>query len=436
MHTHRRKSFLSLLLVVALAGACGAPPPQGAPPSLPVKIEAVQSGVIDDSSDYVATMQSRQSVSLQPQVSGQVQQILVKAGDRVESGTLLLVIDPSRQEAVTNSSLANIESARSALEESQADLANAEDQLKSLQAKRQSNLSTIANNKTNFDRDKQLLKEGAITRRVFDDTATQLKTAQADLDGTEADIRGQQANIRKAKASIGRSQNQLQSSEADAKQQKIQLTYYSLKAPFAGSVGDIPVKVGDFVSNSTKLLNLTQNEQLELQVAVPIEQASRLKNDLTVQLVDRDNKPVATGKVFFVAPNVDVATQSILVKAAFSNTENKLRADQFVKARLIWDSRPGVLVPTAAISRVAGQNFIFVAQSAPDDKKTDRVAKDGSKPPSLIAKQQPIKLGKIIGNSQEVTEGLKSSDKIITSSILILRDGMPVVPATEKAEAK
>jgi len=103
---------------------------------------------------------------------------------------------------------------------------------------------------------------------------------------------------------------------------------------------------------------------------------------------------------------------------------------------LIWDSRPGVLVPTAAISRVAGQNFIFVAQSAPDDKKTDRAAKPESKPPSLIAKQQPIKLGKIIGNSQEVTEGLKSSDKIITSSILILRDGMPVVPATEKAEAK
>lgn len=434
MRATKLKSLLPVMLLVSLTGACGGPPPQGGAPSLPVKIEAVQSGTIDDSSDYIATLQSRQSVSLQPQVSGQVQKILIKAGDRVESDALLLVIDPSRQAAVMTRSLSNIESARAALDEAQADFANAEDQLKSLQAKRLTSKSNLENSKINFERDRELVKEGAINRRVFDDTETQYKNSQADLDGIEADIRAQQATIRKWKATIARNQNLVQSSEADAKEQKVQLAYYNLTAPFAGTVGDIPVKVGDFVSNTTKLLTLTQNEQLELQIAVPIERAPQLKTDLTVQLLDNQGKALASGTVFFVAPNVDIATQSVLVKAAFSNSDNKLRADQFVKARLIWDSRSGVLVPTSAISRVAGQNFIFLAEEKAADPKSD--AKGDTKTPSLVAKQKPIKLGKIIGNNQEVLEGLKSTDKIITSSILILRDGAPVVPITEKAEAK
>ncbi len=393
---------------------------------LPVRIASVASGTIEDSSDYVASMNSRTSITLQPRVSGQVAQIFVQAGDRVDAGTPILAIDPSKQQAAVTSKIAAMESAEAALEEAKADLANAEDQLKSLQAKKQANLSTLANNRRNLERDRQLVAEGAINQRIFDDTATKVATSQADLDSIDADIRAQRSSIARARAAIARNQRLLQQAQADMREQKVQLEFFTIKAPFAGTVGDIPIKVGDFVSESTKLLTLSQNDRLELQIAVPLEKASQLKTGLPVRLIDDQEKSKADGKISFVAPNVDNSTQSILVKAVFDNPKNSMRADQFVKARLVWSSRPGVLVPTTAISRLGGQNFIFVAEN-----KADTVGQT-----QLVASQRPIKLGKIVGNNQEVLEGLKPGEKIVTSGILQLRDGIPIVSAPAKDNVK
>jgi RND family efflux transporter MFP subunit len=363
---------------------------------------------------------------LQPRVAGQVAQIFVQAGDRIDVGTPLLAIDPSKQQAAVNSKVAAMQSSEAALEEAKADLANAEDRLKALQARKQSNLSTLENNRRNLERDKQLVAEGAINQRIFDNTATEVKTSQADLDSTDADIRAQRSSIARAKASIARNHMLLQQSQADMREQKVQLEFFTIKAPFTGTVGDIPVKVGDFVSEPTKLLTLSQNERLELQIAIPIEKAPQLKAGLPVKLIDAQEKPKASGKVSFVAPNVDSSTQSVLVKAVFDNPGNSLRADQFVKARVIWASRPGVLVPTTAISRLGGQNFIFVAEN--------KTAEGGQA--QLVASQRPIELGKIVGNNQEVLKGLKPGDKIVTSGILQLRDRVPIVSAPDKANSQ
>jgi multidrug efflux pump subunit AcrA (membrane-fusion protein) len=82
------------------------------------------------------------------------------------------------------------------------------------------------------------------------------------------------------------------------------------------------------------------------------------------------------------------------------------------------------LVPSAAISRVGGQTFVFVAQSLGSSKS-------GSS--QLIAKQKLVKLGSIQGNSYQVLDGLKAGDKIVTAGILSLRDETPIQPLpTEK----
>ncbi len=429
MNVKKLHNLVSTLVMLATIGGCGQSGAQNSAEKfsgLPVKLANVESGMVEDSSDYVASLSSRSSIALQPRVSGQVAQIFVKAGDRIDAGTPLLAIDPSKQQAAVTSKVAAMESSEAALEEAKADLASAEDKLKSLAAKKQSILFTLENNRRNYERDKQLVAEGAINERIFDNTTTQLKTAQSDIDSTDADIRSQRSAIARARASITRSQRLLQQSQADAQEEKVQLEFFTVKAPFTGTVGDIPIKIGDFVSESTKLLTLSQNERLELQVAIPIEKATQLKVGLPVKLIDAQEQPKASGSIAFVASNVDSSTQSILVKAVFNNPNNSLRADQFVKARLIWSSRPGVFVPTTAISRLGGQNFIFVAET----KATDRGQAQ------LVASQRPIKLGKIVGNNQVVLEGLKPGDKIVTSGILQLRDGAPIVSAPEKADSK
>jgi RND family efflux transporter MFP subunit len=432
MEVKKLQRLGSMLLVLLTLGACSqsgatnSTGDAGNVPGVPVRIVDVISGTVEDSSDYVANLNSRASITLQPRVSGQVVQILAQAGDRVEAGTPILAIDPSKQQAAVTSKIAAMESAEAALEEARADLANAEDQLKSLQAKKQANLSTLTNNRRNLERDRQLVAEGAINQRLFDDTATRVATSQADLDSIDADIRAQRSLVARARAAIARNQRLLQQAQADLQEQKVQLEFFTIKAPFTGTVGDIPIKVGDFVNESTKLLTLSQNDRLEVQIAVPLEKSSQLKAGLPVSLLDDQDKLKVGGKVSFVAPNVDNSTQSILVKAVFDNPKNSMRTDQFVKARLIWSSRPGVLVPTTAISRLGGQNFIFVAENKAETAGQTQ----------LVASQRPIRLGKIVGNNQEVLEGLKPGDKIVTSGILQLRDGTPIVSAPDKDNSK
>ena len=91
-----------------------------------------------------------------------------------------------------------------------------------------------------------------------------------------------------------------------------------------------------------------------------------------------------------------------------------MRSNQFTRARLIWNRKPGVLVPTTAISRVAGQDFVFIAET-----------KENS---PVVARQQPVKLGEIQGNSYQVIEGLKAGETIVTSGIQKLSNGAPIVP--------
>jgi multidrug efflux pump subunit AcrA (membrane-fusion protein) len=80
---------------------------------------------------------------------------------------------------------------------------------------------------------------------------------------------------------------------------------------------------------------------------------------------------------------------------------------------VIWERKPGVSIPTTAVSRVAGQTFVYVAQQ---------------KDSKLIASQKPVKLGKIQGNNYQVIEGLKQGEKIVVSGILNLSNGAPIIP--------
>ncbi|WP_271252686.1 efflux RND transporter periplasmic adaptor subunit [Pseudanabaena sp. Chao 1811] len=390
-------AVISVLLV-----SCSGNAPQAGSRAVPVPIAAVETGTVSDSSDYMANLQSRQSVTLQPRVDGYVQEIYVKAGDRVEAGAPILRIDPAKQQAALQQSVAVVAS-------SQADFESARATLAQLQAAKESTLSSLDFNQKEFKRYSDLASQGAIAKQKLDEVSNSLRNARAELGKIDAQITAQQANINSAATRI-------EASRSGAIQQEVQLDFYTVTAPFAGIVGDIPIKVGDNVNSTTQLTTVTQNQVLEVQISVPVENAPRLKMGQPVELLDTQDKPLVKGNIAFISPNINPQTQSVLVKANFNNANNQLKANQFVRARLIWSSRSGVLVPTSAISRLGGQDFVFVAETSPDGK-------------SLIANQKPVKLGKITGNNQEVLEGLTAKDKIVTGNILQLRNGAAIMDA-------
>lgn len=405
------------------------------PQATQVQLGTPQSATIEDASEYAANLDSRQSVTLQPRVSGQISAIYVKAGDRVEAGAPLLQMDAAEQRAQVASRSAAAQTAAAEVESARADVTNAIDTLNSLQARRASALADVQLNQQEYRRYQDLYSQGATSRQTLEQRLNALQTAQADLREAEAEIRAQQSAINRARTTVVRNQRALEQSQANIAEGESQLQYYTITAPFAGIVGDIPVKVGDFADNATRLLTVTQNQQLEIQIAIPLDRASNLRLGLPVKLLDDQSRVLQTGRISFIAPNVDPTTQSVQVKATFANPKNQLRTAQFVRARVIWDTRPGVLVPTTAISRLAGKDFVFVAlpfqtsgckapaqgQGGPPVKAT---------PDQLVAVQKLVKLGRIIDNNQEVVDGVAKGDRIVTSGILQLQNCLPIAEDT------
>ncbi|MBD2293291.1 efflux RND transporter periplasmic adaptor subunit [Anabaena sphaerica FACHB-251] len=413
--TSRRWLRLLLAVVLIIGGGTAITwrlltpnnPPAAANAQLPavkVKLSAVQTGTVEDSTEFIATLESRRSVNLQPRVQGQVTQIFVRSGDLVTAGAAIIQIDARQQQAAVNSLSA-------AAQVSKAQLANARATLKSLAAERLGKVANVQLNQQEYKRYSDLTDQGAVSRQTKDLYANKLATAKAELGAIDSRIQAQKATISQAEKS-------LEQADANIRQQQVQLQYYKITAPFSGTVGNIPVKVGDFVSNSTPLATITQNRPLEVNIPVPLERGPQLRQGLPVELINAQGQSLTTTKVFFVSPNITNNSQSILVKALYDNSAGQLRADQLIRARVIWDQGSGVLIPTTAVSRIAGENFVFVAQTETSPEGNSQ----------LIAKQKRVKLGNIKGNDYQVIEGLKADEKLIISGVQNLRDGLPIIP--------
>lgn len=411
------------------------------PMPIQVQVANPKAATIEDSSDYVASLNSRQSVTLQPRVSGQISAIYVRAGDRVQAGKPLLQIDATEQRALVNSRAAGVDSAQADIASAQAEVANARDTLISLQARRASASADLQFRQREYNRNKELFSQGAISRQIFDERLNALETARADLNEIEANIRAQQSTINRTQSGVARNRRLLEQARANVNEVEAQLQYYTINAPFSGIVGNIPVKVGDYVENSTQLLTFAQNQRLEVEIAVPLERANDLREGMQVQLLDAQNKVLQTGQIFFIAPNVDTQAQSVLAKAVFENPQGRLRANQYTRARIVWSNRAGVLVSTSIISRLGGRNFVFVATPFKDSgcealAATGAGGSEGQKPnpEQIVAAQKPVQLGKIIDNDQEILEGLSVNDRIVTSGILQLQNCTAIEPVLQTSQ--
>jgi RND family efflux transporter MFP subunit len=300
---------MALALMITACGNKGAANP-GGPQAMPVKVKTAALQKVEDTTEYVATLKSRDSAVVSPQVEGIITQIFVRSGERVADGARLMQIDPAKQQATVKS---------------QEDARNAQvAQLKWAQQ--------------NYDRVSGLANAGVVSRQ--------------DLD--------------QARSTLDQAQSQLRSLDAQVNEQQVQLHYFQVVAPRAGVVGDIPVRVGDRVLTTTQLTTVDRPGSLEAYIYVPIEKSGELKMNIPVQIVDGSGKVLASSRITFISPQVDNSTQTVLAKALIANSNDALRTAQFIRARVVWGSDQKPVVPVVAVSRIGGSYFAFVAE--PDQK--------------------------------------------------------------------
>jgi RND family efflux transporter MFP subunit len=404
------------------------------PPPISVPLSPVKATTIEDSSDHAVTLDSRQSITVQPKVSGRILALYVKAGDHVQAGKKLLQIDADEQRVLMASRRAGVNTAVAEMEAAKTDIANAEETFKLLKERQVSAQANVQSNQEDYKRFQDLFKAGATSKQSVDQKRNVIQAAQTEFNQAKADVQAQQSAITKAKAEIVRNQQAMVKAKANLSEGNAQLRNYTITAPFSGVVGNISAKLGAIVNSSTPLLTITQNEKLEVQFQVPLERSSNLRRGQLVKLLDDKNKAVRSGQISVIAPAADPAAQSVQAKAAFTNVGDVLRTSRFVRARVIWSAHSGLLVPTTAISNLEGKDFIFVAQPF-QSSGCKATVQQGSpllkiESSQMVADKQLIQLGKMVGIYQEVLEGLSPGDRIVTSGILPSQNCLPIATAT------
>jgi len=398
------------------------PASMGMPPGVTVRLEPVQSGTVQDASEFLGSLEAQAGVVLQPEVSGRVTQVYVSAGDQVAPGQPIILVSPDRTQAEANAAAASATAAAAARQSAAASL-------QSLLARRSELEAELTLEEAEFNRTQQLVEQGAQSQQELDLARRDLEVARATLTAARDEIAAAQANLNQAEAGL----EQARANQAAAQQN---LQDRTVTAPIAGTVSNLDVKLGDFVDTSTVITNITENATLELDLQVPIEQRDRLQIGLPVELLPVEGETaIATGGISFIAPSTDPDTQTVLVKARFENVQGRLQDAQKVEARLIWSETTGVLVPTSAITRLGGQTFVYVADAGTEEELPPPDAiPPGMPAPEQVARLRPVQLGRIQGNSFEVLSGLAAGETIVVSGILNLQDGTPILPQSETEE--
>jgi RND family efflux transporter MFP subunit len=428
------------LLWVSLA-ACGKQEPEAqAPPPVLVEVRDLNNSNVLNSSEFVGSLEAKQRVNLASRVAGRVVEVARQEGDTVNKGDLIVQLQLNREQgevsaAVSNVNIqkANVTNAEAGLRAAEAEVASAAAAVEQSRADLQEQEAQLELAQANIKRSEFLVKQGAQSQQNLDNSTRDFNGAQAQktalqaaLNASQKALSASQERAIAARATIEREKAALNGAEAEVDVASENLEFNRIVAPISGVVGDITPKVGDYITAGDVLTVITQNNAMELNVGIPIEQASRLNLGLPVEIVDTQSQAIARGRISFISPRTDPNSQSVLVKAAIDNN-GRLRDDSFAKARIIWSEQPGVLVPTEAISRIAGKNFVFVAEQV--KQKNGETA--------LVAKQKPVTLGAIQGQAYQVMSGVKPGDRLVVSGILNLADGTPITTeSTVSANSK
>lgn len=367
-----------------------------------VELQDLELEIVENSAEFIGVLDAPQGVTLRPEIEGRITEISVESGDSVQAGDIVVQLSPDRDQAEVSAAQANENV-------SQAALSTSRSEVRALNAEKVELEAELDLQNTEYARTETLVADGALAQQDLDRVDRDRRAARGLLNAINERIAAAEQEVSQAEASLAQARAQTDAVRADLDDKQV-------TSPITGIVGDVPVKLGDYVNAGDALTTITQNEVLEIDLEIPIEYRDRLRTGLPVEIVVGPNKDaIASGSISFVSPQVNAATQSILAKASFNNAVG-LQDDQRVITRVIWSEQPGVLVPTTAITRLGGQTFVYVAQS--------ETTEDGET--QMVAEQRQVTLGSIQGNSYEVTEGVDAGETIVVSGILNLSDGAAI----------
>jgi multidrug efflux system membrane fusion protein len=324
------------------------------------------------------------SISVRSQVTGQLKEVSFREGDFVKKGQLLFSIDRRPFEAALQQVQAN-------LVRDQALLSQAEAQL--VRDGAQAEYSQLSS-----ERNAKLAKDGILSKDVSEQSRSQAE-AQA------ATVKADRAAVESAKA-------QLVAQQAAVDNAKVQLDYCSITSPIDGRTGNLTVKTGNLVTaNSTELMTIAQIEPIFVTFSVPALQLNAVKsgfgkNKIPVTVTPQDGSATTVeGDLAFIDNAVDASTDTIKLKARYSNNDHRLWPGQFARVSVRVTTIPHALVlPNQAVQTGQDGQFVFLVKGD-------------------VVDQQPVTVGQRVGEDVVIEKGLQPGQTVVTEGQLRLEAG-------------
>ncbi len=360
-------SFARYLLVLAVCAAgpllfgCEKKKEAGGPPP-PVEVTVIEAKSYDAplTSSGIGHVYALRTVNVRPQVTGYIKETFFKEGQYVKNGDPLILIDPAPFQAQLDQSLATLQKDR----------------------------STAAQNKRDWIRYQDLVKQAVISQENYEQKRTDYKT----------------------------SEDQVKADEAAVEDARINLGWCSINSPADGVAGLQQYKTGNLVeANKDIIVTVNQIEPINVQFSVPEKdlpdiRAYAAKNVLPVEVrYPQHNELAATGKLTVINNTVDMTTGMITLQGEFANKDHALWPGQFVDATVVLTKTPDtIMIPTDALVVTQDGASVFVAK----DDNTVEIRR--------------ITTGRKIADMTVIESGLKPGDKVVNSAQIKLFPGAAI----------
>jgi len=246
-----------------------------------------------------------------------------------------------------------------------------------------------------FNRIQSLLSQKVVSQSEYDQRRTQMEAARQQYEAAKNGAAQQYQMLQAARARVALARKALSDTV--------------VRAPFAGSVAQRFVSVGDYVTKGMKVAVVVRVNPLRVQLTIPEQFVSAVAVGSTVSFeVDAYPARQFEGKVRYVSPALQADQRALTIEAVVPNPNGELKPGFFATARIDLPARtPGILVPVTAVQTIGGTSRVFVVNG---ERVEERI----------------VTTGQTVGDLVEITKGLKAGERVATQNVTKLVDGAKV----------
>ena len=280
---------------------------------------------------------------------------------------------------------------------------------------------------------------GTVREIAFESGAVVAKgdlLVRLDTSSEEAQLRAIEAQVDLARINLDRAQNlrkdnmvsqsEVDNAEATVKQNQASadniratIAKKTIRAPFAGRLGIRQANLGQYLDTGKPIVSLQSLSPVYADFSLTQQELARLNTGMKVRVATDAylDKPFE-GRLSAINPDLDQATRSVRLQATFENADQLLRPGMFVRVEVLLPEEQNALVipATSVLSAPYGDSVYVIEEKAGEGGK-----------PALSVRQQFIRTGRARGDSVTVESGLKPGERIASSGVFKLRNGMAVV---------